>query len=357
MGLEIGVRLAASVSPTGPGFFLKPSPPTPGLLHVKDPDLEYLLSPERDRSGGYGFETAPLRILCIGNSNVWGQYVREEESFPYRLYQMLRESGVQAFVVNAGVPGHRARNIRRHLEYEWKKRSYNVVVFTAGWNDLHASVLTPRLRALTAHGPPPGWMGRIGILRLADGLLERLLPHLLAPDRWDETVLDAAMLEIEKIVRFSRNRGALVLAVDLPCSLAPDGGSEVHGSAEPVVYPPVRRFSPAAYRRLFEALSRRYRETLERMGVPIVKSGLEYEVPWKEKKFLIFDQCHPSREGHRRIAEAIQKALTAGRSEVQGLMPSVERVRSQHLSGGVRKTRDGSTSARNQKPPANSASN
>lgn len=284
--IELLVRLDA-VRRDGPdAFWLAPPPPSKSMLPPPDPKLGYVLSPADDRSGGYGSDTARLRILCLGNSNMYGHYVGPTQTFPWMLARSLAESGVEARVVNAGVPGYTASQIRANLEYQFRRDTFQVVIFTEGRNDLHASAAGETLRSLAAPGPPRGWIARIGIVRLVDAAMER-------------------------IIRTARDHGARVYALDLPSGLADDTGMAEACSAEKVVYPPIRRFTPAGYRRLFRALLARYRTTLSEEGVPLLKSGLEFEVPWEEKKFLILDQCHPGPKGNARITSIVMARLAA----------------------------------------------
>lgn len=304
--LEALVRVAAALD-EGPAGLLLPPRPTPT---VPDADLGYVLPAALDRSGGCGPETAALRILCIGNSNVWGHFIGVEGTFPYLLERRLAARGVAARVVNAGVPGYTAGQIRRALERRLATETYALVVFTAGWNDLHAAAAPPWARGLAAPGAP-GPLDRLGLARLLDGVLERLVPLLLAPDRWDETRLDEAGAEVRRIASAARAAGARAYALELPCGLGADTGHAEAGSAERVVYPPVRPFTPAGYRRLFRALADRYRAAAAAEGVVLLSSGVEYEAPWAEKRLLLLDQCHPSPGGNRRVAASIEARMEA----------------------------------------------
>lgn len=291
----------------GVDHFWLPLPDKSGAMSVvKDPELGFLLSEDEDRSGGYGQETAPLKILAIGNSNVFGHYVDHDRAFPYLLYQDLSSSGYEVYVVNAGVPGHTAQNIRAHLELEIERTDYDVVVFTAGWNDLHrAAAPSEKMMSLASPEPPSGIMGRLGLGRVADNVMRKAVPYLVPADTWNSDVLDTAMIEIERIIELARESGAKVYALDLPSGLSDDSGLAERFAVEKVVYPPVRRMSPQAYRELFQELAQKYRTTIRTENVPLLKSGLEFEVPWEEKKYLILDQCHPSPKGNRIIAQRI----------------------------------------------------
>ncbi|MEK8024195.1 MAG: SGNH/GDSL hydrolase family protein [Candidatus Hydrogenedentota bacterium] len=312
LALELGVRFQ-EIAKSGPsGFWLS----SPEAHHANVPSdnssLSFLLAPEIDRSGGHGSESAPLKILCIGNSNIWGHLTDEDATLPYQLWKKLKDSGVEAWVVNAGVPGHTAENIRAHLELELARAKYDLVLFTAGWNDLHAAAAAPsRVLAHAAPGPPSGPFGRIGLFRLADAALEHIMPFAVPPDTWNAARLDSMMPEVRRIIKLARKSGASVYAMDLPSGLSDDSGIAEVRAVEKVVYPPVRRFSPRGYRRLFGELLKRYRSVIAEQNVPLLSFGLEYEVPWEEKKFFVLDQCHPTPRGNRLIADKLIARLLA----------------------------------------------
>jgi acyl-CoA thioesterase-1 len=47
---------------------------------------------------------APLRIVAIGASNTHGWYVGNEGAYPAQLQALLKARGIDAQVINAGVP-------------------------------------------------------------------------------------------------------------------------------------------------------------------------------------------------------------------------------------------------------------
>jgi acyl-CoA thioesterase-1 len=47
---------------------------------------------------------APLRIVAIGASNTQGWYVGNQGAYPAKLQALLKAKGIDAQVVNAGVP-------------------------------------------------------------------------------------------------------------------------------------------------------------------------------------------------------------------------------------------------------------
>jgi lysophospholipase L1-like esterase len=72
---------------------------------------------------------APLRLLAVGDSFTMGLRVAAEDSWPERLEALLREGGRDARVLNAGVPGYSARQMRQALEELLPEMQPRVVLF------------------------------------------------------------------------------------------------------------------------------------------------------------------------------------------------------------------------------------
>ncbi len=54
-------------------------------------------------------------ILCVGDSHTYGTSLPEEKSYPAQLENELSERGIQANVVNMGIPGQNTSELRRAL--------------------------------------------------------------------------------------------------------------------------------------------------------------------------------------------------------------------------------------------------
>lgn len=76
-----------------------------------------------------------LRILCIGDSFTFGDYVNDDETFPYYLQKLFQETSSKVEVINGGVGG---TTIVDHLYFLRKSMRINpdIVVLTFSENDV-----------------------------------------------------------------------------------------------------------------------------------------------------------------------------------------------------------------------------
>ena len=78
-----------------------------------------------------------LRILCHGDSNVFGVFEPAEESYPNQLNSMLDERTTNGphTVVNLGIPGFGVRQLLSVIEKDLERYDPDVVLVTVGVND------------------------------------------------------------------------------------------------------------------------------------------------------------------------------------------------------------------------------
>jgi lysophospholipase L1-like esterase len=80
-------------------------------------------------------EPDEVRILCVGDSHTYGVGVSPDESYPAQLERLLRERGVRARVVNAGVPGQNSGQLRERLPSKLAEHRPHVVLVWVGANN------------------------------------------------------------------------------------------------------------------------------------------------------------------------------------------------------------------------------
>jgi lysophospholipase L1-like esterase len=133
-----------------------------------DPDLVYNLNPEnpeypgsfRQKTPGADPEAA-VRIVCMGGSTTFGHGVHAEEAWPAICEGVLREGGIRAEVINAGVPGFGTRQHLVRYDRDIAQFKPHIVVLFLGWNGPGALV--------DRNGFVPG-----SVPRTDTGLLRRL---------------------------------------------------------------------------------------------------------------------------------------------------------------------------------------
>jgi acyl-CoA thioesterase-1 len=80
-------------------------------------------------------QARPLNIVAIGASNTSGLGVGEQSAYPAVLERLLRQKGVDAHVVNAGVWGDVTAGMRNRLDATVPKGT-DIVILQPGANDL-----------------------------------------------------------------------------------------------------------------------------------------------------------------------------------------------------------------------------
>jgi acyl-CoA thioesterase-1 len=80
-------------------------------------------------------QARPLNIVAIGASNTSGLGVGEQNAYPAVLERLLRQKGIDAHVINAGVLGDVTAGMRNRLDAV-VPRGTDIVILQPGGNDL-----------------------------------------------------------------------------------------------------------------------------------------------------------------------------------------------------------------------------
>jgi lysophospholipase L1-like esterase len=143
---EAALRLVLDVQPLTPGQFLFEHHPTRGWTHR--PSAEDLFvkiavrqsirtnsAGLREREIPYDRTPGRRRILCLGDSTVVGFEVAEEDRFTRVAERVLRESGRDVEILNAGFRGYGTDQILLFLREEGLRYRPDVVVYFWSTND------------------------------------------------------------------------------------------------------------------------------------------------------------------------------------------------------------------------------
>src|ERR671920_748617 len=79
-------------------------------------------------------EARPLRIVAIGASNTQGWYVGNQGAYPARLALLLKAKGIDAEVINAGIPFDTTGAMLRRLDRDVPSGTH-LVILQPGAND------------------------------------------------------------------------------------------------------------------------------------------------------------------------------------------------------------------------------
>jgi acyl-CoA thioesterase I len=77
---------------------------------------------------------APLRIVAIGASNTHGWYVGKQGAYPAKLQALLKARGIDAEVVNAGIPFETTSGMLKRIDSDVPDGT-NIVILQPGGND------------------------------------------------------------------------------------------------------------------------------------------------------------------------------------------------------------------------------
>jgi lysophospholipase L1-like esterase len=140
----------------------------PAATWVADPDLVYKLNPANSDSPGslrgkeLGAKRAgSIRIVCLGGSTTYGHGLAAEEAWPAALEHTLRQGGIPAEVINAGVPGHGSRQTLLRYRRDIVRLDADLVLVYEGWNRTGALVDPAGFIPYATPPPNASWVKRI----------------------------------------------------------------------------------------------------------------------------------------------------------------------------------------------------
>jgi acyl-CoA thioesterase I len=85
--------------------------------------------------GSIAANAAPLRIVAIGASNTHGWYVGNQGAYPAQLQALLRAKGIDAEIINAGVPFDTTAMMLRRINKDVPNGT-DIAILQPGGNDL-----------------------------------------------------------------------------------------------------------------------------------------------------------------------------------------------------------------------------
>jgi acyl-CoA thioesterase-1 len=77
---------------------------------------------------------SPVRIVAIGASNTHGWYVGNQGAYPAQLQTLLRAKGIEAQVINAGVPFDTTAMMLRRIDKDVPNGT-DIAILQPGGND------------------------------------------------------------------------------------------------------------------------------------------------------------------------------------------------------------------------------
>lgn len=308
----------------------------------------------RGRTNAEGFrseveltpEPAPgrTRIFGIGDSVTWGIRVDREEAFLGRLEERLGERGEAVEVVNAGVVGYSTLQELRFLEHHAARYAPDVVLVNYCDNDWLPSedpfataprVYQPWLESLATERRSELGEGEAAILPSLRADLHRSFRTLIR-DPTTRPALRRILLELPMLdmARFARAHRMRLVYLFIPCRFWPPADAETRAAlhallrdagVEVVDLAPDLGEVPPKQRRRGETAGLAERMLAASGIAPVFAAiGLGALDPVRaldrfarlrtlervhEEETFVDDKGHPSRRGHRIIADRVADVL------------------------------------------------
>ena len=162
----------------------------PTATWVADPDLIYRLNPANSDTPGSFRGKAPaakrpgcIRIVCIGGSTTYGHGLSSEETWPAALERALRQKGLAAEVINAGVPGYGSHQNLVRYRRDIAALGADLVLVYEGWNRTGALVDPAGFVPYATPRPGDSWSDRSGRFFARHSLL---LQSFVIRSRWQK---------------------------------------------------------------------------------------------------------------------------------------------------------------------------
>ncbi len=239
-----------------------------------------------------------VRILCTGDSSVFGHGVAEEHGFPAQLQGQLRTlGGSQVRVINMGVPGYSTFQSLAQLRRHAPSLQPDVLVIYNAISDFYLDAIQDkdRFQSATVRGIK-GLFGRSRTYQL----LRRLFKPLAAtrdlgtnPYATSRVSLADYRANLQQMVQLGNDHGALSVMVVAPVVLLPKRNESEVGEKVAMQYWTVMREVAAEY------------------GMPVVDMHAYYGSRMRDERTRLFlDDCHPTRDGHHNIANQLRKTIT-----------------------------------------------
>jgi lysophospholipase L1-like esterase len=255
-------------------------------LFQLDDELIYSLRPDAERvavheefteraaTNAVGLRDDPVRpraefderIVVLGDSMIFGHGVDDHESFPNQLEAVLRESGRNVDVINAGIKGYGTDGYYKLWESRLAPLDLepDLLIFAIYHNDLHDNIGQPLYSiengALTPLDPTKNWIHFLGRIeqRTPEFIRNRILYGLVLsrfvgrdvygvlPDLDEAGRVDwaarKAFLQIRDLARAGEREGFRVMVLGVPYR---DGARGFYDWLAPIAKRGVQVFDPS----------------------------------------------------------------------------------------------------------------
>jgi lysophospholipase L1-like esterase len=278
-----------------------------------------------------------IRIMAIGGSTTAGEEVGENETYPAQLQALLRTRlrDPRIRVINAGIPSYSVKTALLDYALRLYRFAPDFVTVFHGINDLYyhrgpGLKITPRLNysgrevspfVFQGDAPQQTWWESVvvglGDLAARSHLAQRLLrrwramtlrldPPLAAPNA---AGIETYLAYYRALLRQIKASGAVPLVMTTPIAYGGsfDAADRVKVEDSFRIWLRGQNIPPEVGARIIDDMNRELLELASEEHARVV--DVASIVPRDRENFL--DVCHFTREGNRRIAEALARDLAA----------------------------------------------
>lgn len=268
-----------------------------------------------------------LRILALGGSTTFGHELGDAETWPHQLEALFRDEGRDVEVINGGVPGWGAEQVRIRLEQDIAWIDPDVVLVFTGWNwpvvD-RARSYNPFPYPAALIGTLPGWMLQSHLFvklsqwgNVLAGRAKRAAARSTSPEPAPpfEALLDP---QLEQVAALCLAQGVpvglilfpgLVTTRSRPREAKVLEGKLMHGWPFPEEDPALVLEKLRKFLRNTHAMLRR---AAAKHGFVLLDAAASFEsLPPRERLPLFIDRAHLTGAGNARLASAVWDQLRA----------------------------------------------
>ncbi len=265
------------------------------------------------------------RIMFYGGSSVFDYMMAEGKDWPHRVEALLRQRGVPAEAINAGIPGHASFDCLERLYTEGHAFLPDVLVLYAGWNDMaylrkEETLLRQVPPAQCTRDPLLGYQGAWdkALCRLSQlyvRLRYRYLCRKLSRDEQgripageyaagpSESGLRQYRLTLQTFADVARNIGALPVLVTEARLVAPDNGP---GQKKLVRYY-IAKMNHEGLCESYARMDRMAKEIARDKDIPLIDASAL--LSGRDAYFV--DHVHLSDAGSQALAEIVAGGLAS----------------------------------------------
>lgn len=240
-------------------------------------------------------------ILALGESTTFGWGVKDDQTYPFFLGQLLGKRG-EIQVVNGGIPSYTSSQTLAYLRkiLAEKELKPSMVLVSIVWNDIWYSTISNWYPDILIYQKPPQW---ITFLTSHSRFINGLIMGFSKNDQLIDVCNEAALVQygknIEAMIVSCREKGVDLVFVEPPFDsdhMPEKGLNEFHV-----------RYSKAFFIKTAQTYLGKLHSLAAKFGVPVVSHRLD--MGNLHQKPLFMDTLHPTAEGNGMMAYDIYEKI------------------------------------------------